>query len=110
MAKLQTLVKRVNVFRNGAEVIRTGTVELKQGSQLLHVYGLSGTADQQTVRLFSKEGVSCSDLRFEILKEEDREESREISKEIALLQKQIESRQLQITLWQNNGDSPAVRL
>ncbi|MBQ1533723.1 MAG: mucoidy inhibitor MuiA family protein [Erysipelotrichaceae bacterium] len=104
MVKLQTLVKRVNVFRNGAEVIRTGTVELKQGSSLLHVFGLSNTADQQTVRLFSIEGVSCSDLRFEILKEEDREESREISKEIALLQKQIESRQLQITLWQSNGD------
>ena len=104
MARLQTQSKSVNIFRNGAEVTRTGSVELKQGAQLLQVYGLSATAQQNTVRLFSKEGVSCSDLRFEILKEEDREESREIEKEIALLQKQIESRQLQITLWQNNGD------
>ncbi|MBQ2658957.1 MAG: mucoidy inhibitor MuiA family protein [Erysipelotrichaceae bacterium] len=104
MIKLQTQAKSVNVFRNGAEVIRKGTAQLNQGSQLLYVYGLSSTANQQTVRLFSKEGVSCSDLRFEILKEEDREESREITKEITLLQKQIESRQLQIALWQNNGD------
>ena len=104
MIKLQTQAKSVNVFRNGAEVIRKGTAQLNQGSQLLYVYGLSSSANQQTVRLFSKEGVSCSDLRFEILKEEDREESREITKEITLLQKQIESRQLQIALWQNNGD------
>ena len=104
MVKLQTQTKRVNVFRNGAEVTRTGSAQLQQGSQLLHVYGLSSTAQQQTVRLFSKEGVSCSDLRFEIPQEEDREESRKIREEITLLQKQIESRQLQIALWQNNGD------
>ena len=104
MVRLQTQTKRVNVFRNGAEVTRTGSTELKQGSQLLYVYGLSSTALQQTVRLFSKEGVSCSDLRFEIPEEEDRTETKKIREEIDSLNKQIESRQLQITLWQNNGD------
>ena len=104
MIRLQTQTKSVNIFRNGAEVTRSGSVELKQGSQLLHVYGLSGSALQQTVRLFAKEGVSCSDLRFEIPEEEDRIETRKIREEMDRLQKQIESRQLQITLWQNNGD------
>ena len=64
MIKLQTQAKSVNVFRNGAEVIRKGTAQLNQGSQLLYVYGLSNTANQQTVRLFSKEGISCKSSNF----------------------------------------------
>ncbi|MBR2809714.1 MAG: mucoidy inhibitor MuiA family protein [Erysipelotrichaceae bacterium] len=104
MIRLETEVKRVSIFRSGAEVTRSGSADLPQGISQLHVYGLSNSANQPTVRLYSKEGVSCGNLRFETPKEEEKVETKKISEEITLTQKQIESRQLQITLWQNNGD------
>jgi uncharacterized protein (TIGR02231 family) len=103
MADLFTQVKTVNVFRNGAEVIRTGKVELKEGMQTLYVHGLTGTASQDTARLYMEEGISCANLRFE---EADRENvrSKELQEKIALLQKQIDVKEMQLALWQSNGD------
>ncbi|MBQ6560147.1 MAG: mucoidy inhibitor MuiA family protein [Erysipelotrichaceae bacterium] len=103
MADLLTQVKTVNVFRNGAEVVRTGKTELKEGTQTLYVHGLTNSASADTARLYIEEGVSCANLRFE---EADQENvhSRELQEKIALLQKQIEVKEMQLTLWQNNGD------
>ena len=103
MADLLTQVKTVNVFRNGAEVIRTGKTELKEGMQTLYVHGLTNTASNDTARLYIEEGVSRANLRFE---EADKENahSKELQEKIALLEKQIEVKEMQLTLWQNNGD------
>ena len=98
-----TQVKAVNVFRNGAEVIRTGKTELKEGAQTLYVHGLTNSASRDTARLYTEEGVSCANLRFE---EADHENTRskELREKIELLQKQIEVKEMQLALWQNNGD------
>ena len=106
MADLFTQVKMVNIFRNGAEVIRTGKVELVQGPQTLYVHGLTGSAAQDTARLYCEEGVSCANLRFAPADQENTH-SKEIQEEIALVEKQIEIKEMQIGLWQNNGDFTA---
>ena len=103
MADLFTEIKTVNIFRNGAEVIRTGKVELAEGSQTLYVHGLTNSAVTDTARLFCEEGVSCANLRFAPADQENTR-SKELQEEIALIEKQIEVKEMQISLWQNNGD------
>ena len=106
MADLFTQVKTVNVFRNGAEVVRTGKTELSEGSQTLYVHGLTNSALTDTARLYMEEGISCANLRFAPADQENTR-SKELEEEIALVEKQIEVREMQIGLWQNNGDFTA---
>lgn len=103
MAELLTEVKKVNVFRNGAEVIRTGKTELKEGTQTLYVHGLTYSAATDTARLYIEEGVSCANLRFEEA-DQERRHSQELQERSLLLEKQIEVKEMQLALWQNNGD------
>ena len=104
MLTIKTEIASASIFRSGAEVIRKGHAELKEGPETLCILGLPQTADLDTVRLFSSEGVSCSDLRFEYPKPEEDSPSAKITEEIETLQKDIETRELQISLWQSNGD------
>ena len=56
MVKLETKVEKVSIYRNGAEVVRTGKAELAAGSQSLQVLGLTGSALPDTARLFATGG------------------------------------------------------
>jgi len=102
MAKLFTQIRKVSIFRNGAEIIREGKTKLEKGNQTLYIYGLTGTASTDTARLFSDEELSCSDLRFEIMEESD--EIKELEQQIDEIRKQIEVADFQISLWKDNGD------
>ena len=106
MAKLFTEVKSVKVFLNGAEVTRKGKCELTEGKQTLCVYGLSSGVVYDTVRLFGEEGLRCGNLRYEI-PENDEFEDNELNRlqnQINELNRLIEVKQLQMSLWQTNGD------
>ena len=104
MAELITKTAKANIFRNGAEVIRRGSVQLEAGLQTLRVQGISGTAQTDTARLYCQEGVSCTNMRFETLRGEEPTEIEELREKINSLQKQIEVKELQIELWKSNGD------
>ncbi|MBR3227919.1 MAG: DUF4140 domain-containing protein, partial [Erysipelotrichaceae bacterium] len=105
MPELFTSIESVNIFRNGAEVTRKGKTELKEGIQTVRVHGLSLTARQDSARLFSLPGIQCSNLRFEKADPDDPDlTSNRIQKEIDLLGRQIEVKELQVSLWQTNGD------
>ena len=106
MAKLYTEIKSVKVFLNGAEVTRKGKCELGEGKQTLYVYGLSNTVVYDTVRLFGQEGLACGSLRYETPKNDEFEDNEinRLQKQINDLNKLIEIKQLQIALWQSNGD------
>lgn len=105
MLRLNTKLDSAKVYRSGAEMVRKGTVELPEGKNTLYVYGLTQTAVLDTVRLFSGEGVTCANQRFERVSEIENElESDQISEKIEQLKKQVEVKQLQINLWQTNGD------
>ena len=106
MAELYTEVVKASVFRRGAEVLRRGSAQLEEGAQTLMVYGLSAGASLDTARLFGREGVFCSDLRFVPQYDDDTEDprTRELKDKIEALEKQIEVKELQIELWKANGD------
>ena len=106
MAKLYTEIKSAKVFLKGAEVTRKGKCELAQGKQTLFVYGLSSGTVYSTVRLFGEQGLIMGNLRYEV-KENDEFEDNELNrlqKQIDELNRSIEIKQLQISLWQTNGD------
>ena len=102
MQELRTVISSANIFLNGAEIIRKGSVTLQAGKQTLRVLGMSASGNQDSARLYAKEGVSCYNIRFEI--EDKNEEKDKIQEEIDDLNKQVEVKLLQTSLWQNNGD------
>lgn len=108
MADLYTEIKSVSIFRNGAEIVRRGQAELTEGSQKLIIHGLSDSSIQDTVRLYGQEGVGCADLQFERRGADDPlpENSRaaELAEEIAELQRQADILDIQIRLWETNGN------
>ena len=106
MTELNTQVVKASVFRSGAEVVRAGRAELAEGVQTLRVLGMTAWASPDTARIYSQEGVTCSDLRAVPLYKngEEPQEITEIRDRIAALEKQIEAKELQIELWKSNGD------
>ncbi|MBR3000440.1 MAG: mucoidy inhibitor MuiA family protein [Oscillospiraceae bacterium] len=105
MLKLNTTIDNVRIYRSGAEICRTGQIELSEGPNILYVYGLSPSARLNTVRLYSDSGVSCSNQRFlQVSEAEKQSKSRAITDRIAEIKKQIELRELQAGLWTTNGD------
>ncbi len=102
MDTVQTTAVRVQIYRQGAEVVRKGCTELKKGLNTVNILGLSRNADLDSVRLYLPAGVSLSDLRFSQLK--DDLPSDKILEEVKLLKNQKDVKQLQIDLWKQNGD------
>ena len=102
MKGIQTAVKNVRFFRNGAIIRRQGKAELSAGDNQLLIAGASGSADFNTIRLYFPAGIRMSDLRFTYPKDEDKE-STAVQEEIEELEKAIETYELQIQLWKENG-------
>ncbi len=109
MADLYTTITKASIFRRGAELVRRGSAELEEGAQTVTVRGLTQSANIDTARLFSQEGVFCSDLRFAPQYGEDEEDPRaaELKDRIRELEKEIEVKELQRELWKSNGDFSA---
>ena len=106
MADLYTKAVKASVFRRGAELVRRGSAELAEGAQTVCVYGLSPSTNADTARLFSQEGVFCSDLRFVPQYDDDTEDpkAKDLREKIEELEKAIEVKELQKELWKSNGD------
>ena len=102
MKGIQTEIKSVRIYRSGADIRRQGCTDLVQGENRLLISGASRTADFSTVRLYFPAGTRMSDLRF-VYPENEEKESGAIREEIENLQKQIETYELQIELWKENG-------
>ncbi|MBQ6355685.1 MAG: mucoidy inhibitor MuiA family protein [Solobacterium sp.] len=102
---IQTRVTGVKIYRNGAETIRRGQSELKAGVNHLKIAGVTQGMDTGTVRLFFPAGVTMSDIRFlnTLNYNPDEKESDRIRAEIEALKQQIEVKELQISLWKENG-------
>ena len=109
MADLYTNIVKASVFRRGAELVRRGSAQLEEGAQTVYVYGLSPSTSTDTARLFSQEGVLCSDLRFKPQYDDETEDpkAKALREKIEELEKQIEVKELQADLWKSNGDFSA---
>ena len=106
MVNVSAEITSVNLFRRGADIIRTGHAELHEGRQILRFCGIPESADGNTVRIFGEAGILCSDFRFLGPGAGDAESSgaQELSEELRRLQEKKEVKELQIALWKTNGD------
>ncbi len=105
MKTIQTSASSVQVYRNGAEIIRKGTVMLEQGANTVRILGLSSDADLDAAGLYFPAGTGLTDIRFGRIKNEDEEDrpAAALKEKISALQKKKEVKELQISLWKNNG-------
>ena len=95
-------VTSVQIYRNGAEIIRSGKAELDQGTNSLQIQGITSKTDTNTVRLWFPKGISLSDMRFETPSDEEDTVSDILREELTALQKQKEIREMQISLWSSS--------
>ena len=106
MTAVITKANTVSIYRSGAEVVRTGEVSLPAGTSALEITGISAGADRNTVRFFTGAPFVCT--RFRFLSDREREtmekESDALKEELEFLNKQNETKALQISLWQTNGN------
>ncbi len=107
MADISTAIKQAKVFRDGAELTRYGTATLSEGTQTIRVLGLGRTSQTDRVTLYGREGVTCSNIRFETATEDTDEKIRKINEEIKALERKVNIRQVQAKLWESNGDFSA---
>ncbi len=62
MAK--TIVSKVQIYRNSAIVTRKGTMRLSAGKNTAYITGLTETADIDSVRLLTAQGIVTADINF----------------------------------------------
>ncbi|MBO7336940.1 MAG: DUF4140 domain-containing protein, partial [Lachnospiraceae bacterium] len=62
MAK--TIVSKVQIYRNSAIVTRKGTMRLSAGRNTAYITGLTETADIDSVRLLTAQGIVTADINF----------------------------------------------
>ncbi|MBR3127607.1 MAG: mucoidy inhibitor MuiA family protein [Solobacterium sp.] len=105
MHNIETKITGVKIYRNGAETVRRGQAELKGGTNHLRIAGMTQGTDADTVRLYFPAGITMSDIRFlnTLNQEPEEKESDRIRAEITALKQQIEVKELQISLWKENG-------
>ncbi len=106
MKTIDTEVKRVQIYRRGAQVIRAGQAELERGVNRILIRGLSQSADTDTMRILMPKGLSLSDIRYlnSETEKEDLAPSEKTAARIEELKKQIGIREYQAELWKKNGD------
>ena len=105
MKDLFTKAVKAKVYRNGAEVIRRGSVELEAGVQSVCVHGFSASAHTDTARILCQEGLSCSDMRLaQSGQGEESPREKELRAQIDALKAHADARRQQIDMWKANGD------
>lgn len=105
---INSIIKEVAIYRNGAVVKRTGTLALKSGKWKTNISGLSSSLDASTVRLSLPEKVSGSNVQVMSLTDEQKESvTMELNAKIKKISGKISAKNKQIELWNLNGDFSA---
>lgn len=98
-------VESVKVYRNNAVVRRKATAFLQEGSNELVIFGISSTADADSLRLFFPSTVLGKDVQILPLNETgDRLPSDEVEDEIVELQNRLDTLKTVEGLWITNGN------
>ena len=105
MLRIDTTVKEAQIYRQGAVLRREGTVTLGQGRSRVRIFGLEGSSDEETMRLYFPEKVTGTDIRVtSALTEGEERPSAAIEEKIQLLEQEMGILEQQIELWKDNGD------
>ena len=101
----ETSIRKVKIFRNGCTVTRCGSVFLEAGRSRLLIAGMTGGADTNSALLRFPEGVSAENIMIvnmgDVIKEKP---SDRLSDEIRDLDMQIGVKDMQVGLWEKNGN------
>ena len=109
MKGIQTEIKNVRIYRNGAIIRRQGKAELERGDNQLLIAGATKTADFNTVRLYFPAGTRMSDLRFTYPQDEEKE-SAAVQEEIEELESRSRHTNCRSSSGKKTAFSPAVTI
>ncbi|MCU0611835.1 MAG: mucoidy inhibitor MuiA family protein [Candidatus Eisenbacteria bacterium] len=102
MISLSTRISAVTVFPDRARVLRTGTLHVEVGRQVLRVGPLPLAMDPESVRLSAHGSATCTlhgvEVRKETYTESPAEEVRELEREIELLETRVAEVEAQLAL------------
>ena len=102
---INTLLKDVQLYRNGCVITRKGVAHLKPGTQSVRIGGLSSGTSQDTVRLSVPEKVSGSNVQVKGLTADEKKElTRELEEKIAEVTAAITLKENLKELWAQNAD------
>ncbi len=98
-------IKEVSVYRNGAFVLRTGTVALEAGKQTVRIEKLPSTLDTSTVRLSLPQSITGTNVQVEVMTKEEKEEAlKPINDQIKRAENRLTIKNNQIEMWNANAD------
>ncbi|MBR6094893.1 MAG: DUF4139 domain-containing protein [Lachnospiraceae bacterium] len=103
----KTEVREVSIFRKSATVIRTGSVKLEAGRNLVYIAGMTKTADAGSFRLKFPPTVKAVNMQIVNPQETDlgeEKESEKIRERIAELAYRINTCNYLDELWKTNGN------
>ena len=102
---VNTLLKDVQLYRNGCVITRAGTVHLCPGTQSVKIGGLANGTVADTVRLSVPEKVSGSNVQVKGLTADEKKElTRELEEKIAEVTAGITLKENLKELWGANAD------
>ncbi|MCR5004614.1 MAG: mucoidy inhibitor MuiA family protein [Clostridiales bacterium] len=99
---VQTAISKVQLYRSGAVVTRSGVFSLPAGPSTVTIEGLTTSAQTDSLRLAFPAGVLLEDVR--IIENEDQSAAEQLAHEIDRIDRKIESLQTEMDLLQQNGD------
>jgi len=103
-----TKVVNAAIYRQGAIITRRGSVNLQEGSQRIHLKGLSPFLDESSLRLALPGELKGGQVQTEYPDKEQVDAAlKELNDRQALLKEQLENLNRQAILWEKNGDFSA---
>lgn len=102
---IESKITELSVYRSGCIMKRRATVCLEAGPQRILLGGLTGSVDENSLRLFLPEGLQGSNVQLEYLKEEEKEARlKELKEKIAALTRRKDLAGRQAERWEQNAD------
>ena len=102
---IESKITELSVYRSGCTMKRRATVRLEAGPQRIQLGGLTGSIDENSLRLFLPEGIKGSNVQLEYLTEEEKEARlKELKEKLASLTRRKNLAGRQADRWEQNAD------
>ena len=102
---IHTDIREVALYRGGAYITRTASVDLHQGKQTITIEGLTPTLDPSTISVSVSERVKGSNVQTRRLSGDEQEELRkELRRSLEQIENRIAIRNSQIEIYNRNTD------
>lgn len=104
---IDTSVKAVTIYSDGAIIQRGGEVALKEGLNTVKIGGVPSKTDINKIRFFFPKGITGNNIWLinpSDLDEDDHSASDEVYEKLQTVKQQIDILKKQSVLWLNNGE------